>query len=125
MTAKKGLFIGFLFAFLVLGFVSMQRAMPDAKEDRIYKEIKVYSPYKLEKRIGGLTIIDSRSGNKEKPEASEVLHRLDDLESKWGNKHLRVDNNYVVVLGENNQSITKIFIETTKEREFLQKFYGI
>ncbi|MEA3521978.1 MAG: hypothetical protein U9R50_03310 [Campylobacterota bacterium] len=125
MSVKKGLFVGFLFAFLVLGFVAMQRAMPEAKEDRIYKEIKVYSPYKLEKRVGGLTIIDSRSGNKEKPEAAEVLHRMDELDSKWGKKHLRVENNYLVVLGENNQSIVKIFIETTKEREWLQKFYGI
>ena len=125
MTVKKGLFVGFLFAFLVLGFVAMQRAMPAAKEDRIYKEIKVYSPYKLEKRIGGLTIVDSRSGNKEKPEAAEVLHRLDELDAKWGKEHLRVDDNYVVVLGENNQSIVKIFIETIAERKFLKKFYGI
>ncbi len=125
MNVKKGLFAGFLFAFLVLGFVAMQRAMPAAKEDRIYKEIKVYSPYKLEKRIGGLTIVDSRNGNKEKPEAAEVLLRLDELEAKWGNKHLKVDNNHVIVMGENNQSIVKIFIETIKEREFLQKFYGI
>jgi hypothetical protein len=125
MNVKKGLFAGFLFAFLVLGFVAMQRAMPAAKEERIYKAIKVYSPYKLEKRIGGLTIVDSRNGNKEKPEASEVLLRLDELEAKWGNKHLKVDNNHLIVIGENNQSIVKIFIETTKEREFLQKFYGI
>ncbi len=125
MTAKKGLFLGFLFAFLVLGFVSMQRAMPEAKEDRIYKEIKVYSPYKLEKRIGGLTIVDTRTGDKEKPEAAEVLLRLDELESKWGNKHLRVDNNHIVVIGDNNQTIVEIFIETTAERAFLKKFYGI
>ena len=125
MTAKKGLFLGFLFAFLVLGFVSMQRAMPEAKEDRIYKEIKVYSPYKLEKRIGGLTIVDTRTGEKEKPEAAEVLLRLDEVESKWGNKHLRVDNNHVVVIGDNNQTIVKIFIETSAERAFLKKFYGI
>jgi len=125
MNAKKGVFLGFLFAFLVLGFVAMQRAMPAAKEDRIYKEIKVYSPYKLEKRIGGLTIVDTRSGSKEKPEAAEVLLRLDELEAKWGNRYLRVDGKQVIVLGDNNQSITKIFIETPKEREWLRKFYGI
>ena len=51
MSAKKGLFIGFLFAFLVLGFISMKRAMPETKEDRIYNAIRVYSPYKVEKRI--------------------------------------------------------------------------
>jgi hypothetical protein len=125
MSIKKGLFIGFLFAFIVMGFVAMQRATPSAKEERIYKEIKVYSPYKLDKIVGGLAIIDSRTGEKEKPSASEVLHRLDELDAKWGRTHLRVENNNVIVLGENNQSVMKIFIETSKEREFLQKFFGI
>ena len=125
MTPKKGLFIGFLFAFLVMGIVAMQRAMPEKKEDRIYNAIKVYSPYKLEKRIGGLTIIDTRTGIKEKPAAADVMHRIDELEEKWGHKHLRVQNNDVVVLGDNNQTVVKIFIETQKEREFLKRFYGI
>ncbi|MEA2111252.1 MAG: hypothetical protein U9P71_04295 [Campylobacterota bacterium] len=125
MTPKKGLFLGFLFAFLVLGFVAMQRAMPDAKEERIYKAIKVYSPYKLEKITGGLAIIDSRTGEKEKPSAAEVLHRYDELDKEWGVKHLRVESGHVVVMGENNQSVVKIFIETEKERAFLQQFFGI
>ena len=125
MDVKKGLFIGFLFAFLVMGFVSMQRAMPDAKEDRIYKAIKVYSPYKLEKIMGGLAIQNIQTGEKEKPSAAEVLLRLDELDKEWGKSHLRIENNDVIVMGENNQMIVKIFIETEKERKFLQTFYGI
>jgi len=125
MTVKKALFLGFLFAFLVLGFVAMQRAMPEAKEDRIYKAIKVYSPYKLEKILGGLAIVDIRTGNKEKPGAAEVLLRHDELDKQWGHRHLRVEDSHVLVLGEHNQTITKIFIETPKEREFLRDFYGI
>ena len=125
MSVKKGLIFGFLVAFLILGTVSMKRAMPEAKEDRIYEAIKIYSPYTMEKRIGGLTIIDKRDGTKEKPTAAEVLHRMDELQKKWGKKYLRVENNQVIVVGENNQTITKIFIETQKEREFLKKFYGI
>ncbi len=125
MTIKRALFVGFLLAFLVLGFVAMQRAMPEAKEERIYKAIKIYSPYKLEKIVGGLAIIDIRTGNKEKPGAAEVLLRYDELDKQWGSRHLRVEGNHVIVLGEHNQSITKIFIETPKEREFLRTFYGI
>ena len=125
MSVKKGLFIVFLFAFLVMGFVSMQRAMPDAKEDRIYKAIRVYSPYKLEKRIGGLTILDSRTGDKEKPEAAEVLHRLDEVDKKWAKKYLRIENNDVLIMGENNQTMVKIFMETEKEKQFVKTFYGI
>lgn len=122
---KKGLFVGVLFAFFVMGFVAMQNAMPAKKEDRIYKAIEVYSPYKFEKRIGGLTIVDTRNGNKEKPESADVLLRFDELNKKWGHNHLKVVNNDVIVLGDSNQTITKIFIETPKERAFLKSFYGI
>ncbi|DAB27353.1 MAG: hypothetical protein A2513_11225 [Sulfurimonas sp. RIFOXYD12_FULL_33_39] len=125
MSVKKALIFGFFTAFLVLGILSMQRAVPETKEDRIYKAIKVYSPYILEKRIGGLTIIDKRDGTKEKPSAADVFHRLDELEEKWGREHLRVEYNDVLILGENNQTVARVFIETQKERDFIKRFYGI
>ncbi len=125
MSIKQGIFIGLISAFLILGFVSMKRAMPVAKEDRIYKAIKVYSPYKLEKRIGGLTIVDSRDGRKEKPNAADVLLRLDELDEEWGKKHLKIEKDVVVVFGDNNQSIAKIYIQTPKESAWVKKFYGI
>jgi len=125
MNIKQGLFAGFLFAFLILGFVSMKRATPDSKEDRIYSAIHKYSPYSIEKRIGGLTIIDSRTGDKDKPSAAEFYHRVDDLEKQWGKKHLKIENDDVLVLGENNQTIVKIYMETEKEKQFVRSFYGI
>lgn len=125
MNAKKGLLIGFLFAFLVLGVISMKRAMPEAKEERIYKAIKVYSPYQLEKRVGGLTILNTQTGIKEQPSSADVLHRLDELDKAWGKSHLSVQENDILVLGENNQTVTKIFMQTNKEREFVKNFYGI
>lgn len=125
MNVKKGLALGAVFAFFVLGFVAMKQAMPAAKEDRIYKAIKIYSPYQFEKRIGGLTIVNNQTDSKEKVPAADVLLRMDELDKAWGHTHLRVDNNDVIVMGENNQTIVKIFIKTTKEREFLRKFYGI
>ena len=122
MNAKKGLFVGFLFAFLVMGIVSMQRSTPDTKEARIYKALKVYSPYQLEKRMGGLTIVNTQTGIKEKPSAAEVLHRMDELDKEWAKSHLKVVNNDLFVLGDNGQTIVKIFIETEKERAFLNNF---
>ncbi|WP_373001062.1 hypothetical protein [Sulfurimonas sp.] len=125
MSVKKGLIFGLLFGFLVLGILSMQRATPQHKEERIYKAIKVYSPYELEKRIGGLTILNKQTGIKEKPSAAEVLHRLDELDQEWGKKHLVVKDNDVIILGDNNQTVVKIFIESEKERAFLKTFFGI
>jgi hypothetical protein len=125
MSAKQGFFLGLLFAFFALGFIAIQKATPAAKADRIYKEIKVYSPYKFEKRMGGLTIVNTKTGEKEKPNAADALYRMDDLDKQWGKKHLQVVANNVVVLGDNNQTVTKIFIETKKEREWLHRFFGI
>lgn len=125
IPVKKALIFGFFTAFLILGAVSMQRAMPNAKETRIYEAIKVYGPYTIEKRIGGLTIIDKRDGTKEKPSSKEVFHRMDELEQEWGKTHLRIENNDVIVLGENNQTVVRIFLETEKERAFVKKFYGL
>ncbi|MBS4069535.1 MAG: hypothetical protein WC279_01390 [Sulfurimonas sp.] len=125
MDVKKALIFGVIAASVVLGTLSMKRAMPDAKEDRIYEAIKVYSPYMLEKRIGGLEIVDKRNGQKEKPSAAEVFHRQDELDKKWGKEYLKVENNELIVMGENNQTITRIFIENESERKFLKRFFGI
>jgi len=122
---KKVIFIGIIVGFFIMGFLSLQRAMPAEKEARIYKAIKLYSPYKLEKRMGGLTIVDTRTGTKEKPSAAEVYHRLDELEKEWAQKHLRLQETDVVVVGDNNQSIVKIYIENDKEMKFVKSFYGI
>lgn len=125
MSVKRGLIFGFLFAFLVVGFSTMQRSMPAAKERRIYDAIKPYIPYTLEKKVGGLAIVDNRTGDKEKPSAAEVMLRLDELEGKWGKTHLQIIGNDVHILGDNNQSIVKIFIETPEEHAFLKEFFGI
>jgi len=123
MNVKKALIFGFFTAFLILGVLSLKRAMPDAKEPRIYKAIQVYIPYTLEKRIGGLTIIDKRTGIKEKPSSAEVFHRLDELEKEWGNKYVRIDGNDVIIMGENNNTVARIYLENEKERAFVQSFF--
>ena len=125
MNAKKGILIGIIFAAIVMGVLAMQRAMPDAKNTRMYTEITKYSPYYMEKTIGGLTIIDKRDGRKEKPSAAEVMHRMDELQQEWGVKHLRVEGSDLIIMGENNQTIVKVFIQEHDERKFLQDFYGI
>jgi hypothetical protein len=125
ISLKKAIIFGLFTAFLVLGAVSMKRAMPDAKEERIYQAVKVYSPYIVQKKVGGLEIVDKRSGIKEKPSSQEIFHRLDELDKKWGKEHLRVENNEVIVIGENNQTVARLYIENEKERSFLTSFFGI
>jgi len=123
MSVKRALLFGFFTAFIILGVLSLKRAMPDTKEERVYNAIKVYSPYVMEKRIGGLTIVDKRTGIKEKPSSAEVFHRMDELEKEWGNSHVLIEGNDAIILGENNQTVVRIFLETQKEKEFVQDFY--
>lgn len=125
MNMNKLLLIGFLIAFVIMGALTMQRSMPSHKEERIYNALKVYMPYKLDKYVGGLAIVDSRDGRKEKPSAQEVLLRLDELEREWGREYLKVEGDHVIILGENNQSVARVFIESPQERDFLKKFFGI
>ncbi len=125
MNVKKVLIFGIFTVAILMGVLSMKRAIPNEKEARIYKEVQVYSPYKMEKRIGGLVIIDKRDGKKEKPSNAEVFHRMDELEQTWGKNHLRIEGSDLHVIGENNQTVIRIFIETPKEKEFLHTFYGI
>ena len=122
---KKGLIFGFLTAFLILGIVTMQRSMPDAKEKRIYSLIRPYTPYKLEKYLGGIAIINTKDGTKEKPSASETFLRLDELEKAWGKSHLKISGNDLLILSDKGEEITRIFIENEKERTWLKRFYGI
>jgi len=123
--AKRAFIFALFISFLVMGYISMKRAMPADKEDRIYSAIKVYSPYQLEKRIGGLTILNSRDKEfKEKASAAEVLHRMDELDKQWAKESLSVEGNDVIIKTDDNTTV-KIFIETPKERAFLKSFFGI
>jgi len=123
---KKVFVFSLLSAFLIMGVLSMKRAMPAHKEERIYLAIKEYSPYKLQKRIGGLEILDTRYDTKEKPSAAEVMLRLDEVEGIWGKSHLKIENSTVIVMDENKtKTIAKIEIKNKKERDFLKRFFGI
>ena len=122
---KKVFIFALLSAFLTMGILSMKRAMPEAKEERIYLAIKEYSPYKLEKRVGGLEILNTKTDTKEKPSSAEVMHRLDEVDKEWGKTHLLVENSTIIVLDDNKSTIAEIAIETKKERDFIKSFFGI
>ena len=122
--AKKVFVSVLLVGFLAMGILSMKRAMPEAKEERIYKAIKIYSPYELEKRMGGLAILNKLTDEKEKPSNAEILHRLDELDKEWAKEYVRVEGNDVIITKDDDTEV-KILIETPKERAFLKSFFGI
>ena len=122
---KKYIPYAFMIAFLLIGYNAYIESKPTDKAP-IYKEIKKYSPYYLEKRFGGLEIRSKIDKDfKEKPSNMEVFHRLELLEKSWGKKYLKIESNILNIKNDFNKTIKSIAIKTESDRVFLQKYYGI
>jgi len=122
---RKYLFIALSLAFVVMAFVAFQQGKPSPKAP-IYQTIKTYSPYYLDKRFGGLQIMSKTDVTfKEKPVNIEIFHRLDYLEQTWGKNHLKLINNQLTVLDDNQSIVTTLSVSTQEDLDFLHHFYGI
>jgi len=99
--------------------------MPESKNKRIQTILKPYLPYTLEKRLGGLTIINKKTGVKEKPENAVVYKRLDELEKNWGKKHLVLKQNTLNIINDKNITVKTIKINNKKEMKFINKFFNL
>jgi len=122
---KNIVIFGVFAGFLIFAILTIKDATPEHKEKRIYTLIHKYSPYQLEKRFGGLSIIDKNSDKKEKPPSSVVLHRLDELEKQWASKYMTLKGNSVLIKDSKTNSITKIPLQSQKEKDFVIKFYNL
>lgn len=123
---KKYLFIALSFGFVVLGFIAYQKSVPINKDTDIYKKIKIYSPYYIKRRIGGLSILSKSDKEfKVKPTNTEVFHILDKLEQSWGKRYLKVLNSELIVMNDENKTVVKIPISSKKDKDFLNSFYGV
>ncbi len=117
--------IGLTILFFVLGFQALQDAQPQHHNKRIYKELKKYIPYYLEKRVGGFSILSKNDNIKEKPPIDQVFARLDQLEKGWGKDALKIINNDLIVMDNNGTQISKILLQTEEEKQWVKIFFGI
>lgn len=122
---KSIIIFGVFAGFLILAILSVKDATPEHKEKRIYNLIHEHSPYQLEKRLGGLTIIDKNTDKKEKPPSAQVLHRLDELEKQWAGKYLTLEGNNVLIKNSKTNTTIKITLQSQKEKDFVIKFYNL
>ena len=118
-------FIGLIFVFAFLSFVAFNNAMPQAKNREVMNLIAPYMPYKLEKRVAGLTIVDTRDGTREKPSNKMVYKRLDELEKQWGKSHLSIDGFALSVYDKNGKIIKTFKLKNKKQVDFVRKFFKI
>ena len=112
--------------FLLIGINAFLESQPEAKNKRVYQEIRKYSPYYIDKRVGGLNIKSKEDEEfKEKPDNVKVFHRLDELEKSWGKTHLKLQNSQLLILDNNGSTLETFPLESQDEIDFIRHFYGI
>lgn len=125
MNTKVVIIIGLIVGFFLIGYNIFKDSLPEAKNERIYKELKVYMPYELEKRVGGYSIVSKITGIKEKPPASKVFKRLDELEKMWGQEFLTIEGNTILVKNKQNEVIGKVNIQSENEKLWVKSFFQL
>ena len=122
---QKYLFMAIGLGLILMSIIAFQQGKPSTKAP-IYKEVKKYSPYYLDKRFGGLQIMSKIDIEfKEKPKNIELFSRLDDLEGTWGKGHLKIVKKQLTVLDDNGTVTATIPINSQEDNNFLHTFYGI
>jgi len=123
---RKYLPLALMLGFLALGISAFMQSKPSPKNERVYKTVKQYSPYYTDQRFGGIQIMSKEDAEfKEKPSNMELFKRLDELEKAWGQKHLKLENNTLIMLDNNGSQQATLPLETPEEIQFVHQFYGI
>lgn len=122
---QKYLFMAIGLGLILMSIMAFQEGKPSPKAP-IYKEVKQYSPYYLEKRFGGLQIRNKENEKfKEKPVNVELFRRLEYLEKTWGQTHLKIKETQLTVLDNNGTNVATIAINNEQDAQFLHSYYGI
>jgi len=116
------LFLGFLF----IGITALIESKPSPKNARVYKTVQQFSPYTLEKRFGGLQIINKEDPEfKEKPNNMTLFKEFERLEREWGRKHLKLSKDQLIITDNNGTTTHTLQLQTKDEVEFVHNYYGI
>ena len=113
-------------AFFGLGISAFMQSKPSTKNERVYTTVKKYSPYYTEQRIGGIQIMSKEDAEfKDKPDNMKLFKRLDELEREWAKTHLKLENNVLIILDNNETQQATLPLNTQEEIDFTHTFYGI
>ncbi len=111
--------------FLMLALVAFIKGQPQSRDKRVYEQLKPYIPYKIEKKIGGLRIRNTKTDEKIEPSNIEVYNVLDNLEKDWGEKHLQREQNTLIIVDDNNKTIKTITLKNDHEKAYIHNFFGL
>jgi len=125
-TLNKYLFPSLLLGFLLFGLAAFMESKPSSKNERIYKTVQQYSPYYLDKRFGGLRIMNREDSEfQEKPNNMTIFKEFERLEKAWGKKHLKLQNNQLIILDNNGTQQAVLPLQTKEEIDFVHHYYGV
>ena len=123
---KKYLPIALFLGFLIFGLDALLQSKPSQKNERVYKTVQKYSPYYLDKRFGGLQIMSKDDPEfKEKPNNMTLFKEFERLEREWGQKHLKIENNQLIIIDNNGSQFITLPLQDQKEFDFIHHYYGI
>ena len=125
-SLRKYLPLALFVAFFGLAILAFMSSKPTAKNERIYKAVQKYSPYYLDKRLGGLTIKNREDKEfKEKPTNMTVFKEFERLERTWGKQHLKVENNTLIIRDNNGTTQASIPLQSDNELTFIHSYYEV
>jgi hypothetical protein len=125
-SINKYLPIALFLAFFIFGFNVFMQSRPTHKNQRVYKLVREYSPYYIQKRFGGLEILSKTNKDfKEKPSNENFFKEFEKLERDWGKKHLVLNNDKLIIVDDNNKSLKSIKLKNSDELNFVKNYYGI
>ncbi len=122
MFSKKTIWI-LMAVFAFLSIMALVVNMPEKKDDAVMAKLKPYVPYELTKTVGGLDIIDRHTGEKMKIDNAKVFIAMDSFTKKWGKNHLRVEQNTLIILDDDNKSVDSMPL-TPAQRAFVKRFFS-
>ena len=123
---RKYLLPALFLAFFVFGLNAFLESKPSSKNERVYKAVKEYSPFYIEKRFGGLEIMSKEDSSfKEKPNNMDFFKEFERLEREWGKRHLKLDNNTLLILDNSGKTKSTLTLNGRDEIDFVHNYYGI
>ena len=123
---KKYLPFALFLGFLLFGLSAFLQSKPSSKNARVYKVVKEYSPFYLDKRFGGLQIMSKEDSSfKEKPNNMTLFKEFERLEKEWGKKHLKLENNTLLILDNSGKTQSTLTLNNKDEIEFVHQYYGV
>ncbi len=123
---RKYLPFALFLGFFLFGLSAFLQSKPSDKNERVYKAVKEYSPFYLDKRFGGLQIMSKEDSSfKEKPNNMTLFKEFERLEKEWGKKHLKLDNNTLLILDNSGKTQSTLPLNSKDEIEFVHQYYGV